>query len=279
MNRVTKTKAYSLAEMMIFMFLAVLVSGIAMDFYVKGTALTDETHKAVMVQQDIRAVVEYITRDMNGAYWVLNPEGGHEHNLVLIKYGSGTTRNRLALNLTSGDHFDYPFSRAGQSVSNKIDAYKVTYEYDESEKTVFRTEEQGIFIITSAATSSSLATEYSFEVNETAGLMNKHPLATNVKQFDLHYFGYESDVTDSRGALKQVWDIKYTQAASDEVKIAMTACILLRVMANYKEGMYQDGGKHKSPELTILTKIWSHTKLKDEMYKEYFSSVDWNLQF
>lgn len=261
------------------MSLAIIVSGIAMDFYVKGTSLTDETHKAVMVQQDIRAVVEYITRDMNGAYWVLKPPAGHEHNLVLIKYGSGNTRDRLALNLTSGDHFDYPFSRVGESVSNKIDAYKISYEFSENEQTVFRTEEKGTFIITSDPASSALATVYSFEPVATDGLMNKHPLATNVKQFDLHYFGYESAVTDARGALKEVWDIKYTEAASDEVKIGMTACILLRVMANYKEGMYQDGGKHQSPELTILTKIWSHTKLKDEMYKEYFSSVDWNLQF
>ena len=112
MNVFNPRKGFSLAEIMLFSALAILIAGVAMNFYIKGVGLTDETYKAVMVQQDVRAVVEYIVRDMNSGYWVLNPADGHEHNLVIIKFASANSENRLIKNLTSGEpHFDYPFSQ------------------------------------------------------------------------------------------------------------------------------------------------------------------------
>ena len=280
MNGFNSRKGYSLAEVMLFSALAILIAGVATNFYVKGVVLTDETQKAVMVQQDVRAVIEYIVRDMNSGYWVLNPDGGHEHNLVIIKFASPNTEKRLIENLAGGeDHFDYPFSRAGSTVVNKIDAYQVTYEYDENETTVYRTEEKGIFNIGTNANTSTYATEYFFEAESTDGLMDRHPLAKNVKQFDIFYFGYERMVTDARGALKEVWNLKYIEDASDEVKIGMTACLLLKVMANFNDGVYKDGGNHRTPDAHIVTRVWSNQRLRDEVYNEYFSSVDWNLQF
>jgi len=280
MSRLKFRRAFSWMEAMIFMALAILIGAVASELYVKGVSLSDETHKSVMIQQDIRAVVENITRDMNGAYWVLNSAKGYEHSLILIKYGSANTEERLGLNIASNEQrFDYPFSRSGEEIKNYIDAYKVTYEYEENEQLVYRTEEKGVFTIGSQANQSSVATEYSFAATDNEGLMDKQVIAENVKQFDLHYFGYETDPQDARGALKEVWDLKFTESASDDVKIGMTACILLRVMANFKEGLYKDGGNHRSPETAILTKIWSNSRLRDEMYKEYFSSTDWNFQF
>ncbi len=273
----------SLAEMLLFTGLAVLVSGVAVEFYVRGTGVTDATQKAILVQQDIRAVVEYFTRDMNATYWVLEPPSGDRaHNVCLVKFASANSTERLKENLLEpANRLDYPFFRDNQPVGNRIDAYLISYTYDENTHTVKRKEDKGLFIIATNSSAIAHAIDYTFEVHET---LSDRVLGKNVKQFDLDYFGYERSVNTSHlpGLLKNVFDLNEVETLSDAVKMGRTACILLKVRASYEEGVYSEKYKqrgHRAPETELVTKVWSNVRLRDEMYHEYWSSTDWNLQY
>ena len=278
-----KRKGVSLSEMLLFTGLAVLVSGVAVEMYIRGTGVTDSTQKAILIQQDIRAIVEYFTRDMNAAYWVLDTGAGkREHSVMFVKFASGNSTERLKENLLEpANRPDYPYFRGDGPVGNRLDAYLVTYEYDETKHTVNRKEDKGLFIIATNASAIGHAIDYTFEVHET---LSDRVLGTNVKQFDLFYFGYERSTNTSHlpGLLKSVWDLQEVAALSDGVKMGRTACILLKVKASYNEGVYSEKYKnrgHRPPETELVTKVWSNVKLRDEMYHEYWSSTDWNLQY
>ena len=169
--------------------------------------------------------------------------------------------------------------RQDSAVRNRLDAYLVTYRYDENEQTVSRKEEKGIFWIGTTSQNLSLAQEYGFESDST---VSERILGKNIKQFDIHYFGYERkwDSSALPGSLKKVWDLKQVENLPDSVKVGRTACILLHLKGLYDEGVYSESMKgrgHRAPETELVTKIWSYPRMRDEMYHEYFSSVDWNL--
>lgn len=277
-------RAVSLAEMLLFTGLSVVVGAMVIELYIRGTGMTDSTQKAILVQQDIRAIVEYLSRDMNAAYWVLDKGAGErEHGIMLVKYASANTTERLKENMLGSDNrYDYPFFRSDEAAANRLDAQLITYEYDENEETVSRKEEKGIFITSTSSDAIGYAVDYSFEVDE---VLSDRVLGKNVKQFDIDYFGYErsTDTADLPGLLKRVWDLEMVADMSDPVKIGMTACILLKIRARYEEGVYSENYANKrgyrSPETELVTKIWSMPRLRDEMYHEYFSSVDWNLLY
>lgn len=273
-------KGMSLAETLLFTALAILVGSVAVTVYTRGVSVTDETQKAILVQQDIRAIVEFITRDMNAAYMVWDTGADRNTSIRFLKYGSENTEKRIQYNIDFGLRDDYPFGRPGEQTENRIDSYMVSYTYNADEQTVIRHEEKGVFELKTESTFGAYVTEFAWNKDETT--MNNRVIAKLVKSFFVDYFGYERTPGSSNdgGVLKKIMDCDHLASYSDEVKVSHTACILLHVMANYDEGVYQrkDRG-HRAPELDFMTKIWSNPKIRDEMYHEYFSSMDWDTRY
>lgn len=269
----------SLAETLLFMGLACVVGIAAMGVYQRGQIVTDETQKAILIQQDVRAIVEMLSRDMNAAWMVWDVGADRAKKIRLVKYADENTEKRIQFNVVAQSRKDYPFSRSDEYVSNRTYSYLVTYTYDPNAETLTRREETGAFTQKTGSADRNRAVEFSWARETT--IMDDRVLGTNVKEFALSYFGYEGKPgpASGMGLLKKVADLTHLSMYGDEVKYSHTACLLLRIRSRFDEGVYAEGQGHKAPEAEMVTKIWSLPKLRDEMYREYFSSMDWDFRY
>jgi len=270
-------RGLTLLEVVVFTALGLMLGRMAMDLYTRSVAMSDATHRAVAVQQGVRAVVELLRRDMHETLVVGDTGETERHrHVVLYTFASAGPEARLTLNDVNGSRRDYPFWRGpGEAVTNKLDGRRVEYRWDLTTQQVRRTEQAGTIGFTADPNRGHLVTGTSFEGS---GPVQQRIIASNVKVFDLRYFGYERRRTEGPGALKRVQDLRHLDGFDASVRVAHTACLLLRVNAVFDEGLYAGGGR-QAPEAEILTKIWSNTRLRDEVYHQYFSSIDWDLRY
>jgi len=161
-----RRRGLSLAEVLLFTGLAILVGSFAVHIYTRSTIVTDETQKAILVQQDIRAIVEYVSRDMNAALMVWDTGSDREHSIRLVKFATENTANRIQYNVVSANRRDYPFARPDQAVENRLDAYLVTYTFSAADQVVRRHEEKGVFVQRTAAVR-GMATEFAWDKETT----------------------------------------------------------------------------------------------------------------
>ncbi len=269
---------WTLTEALLFSALAVLMGLFLMHMYRRGVTVTDETMKALGLQKDVRYLVELIQRDMASAFRVLRPEDGDpSRNLVLVKYASEGVDKRFELNAAGGElRKDFPFGRETEVVEIRVDAVRVSYSYDESKQQVTRSEDEGVFIFKGTDSNPLLATEYDFFRQNTR--MDNVVIASHVKEFEIRYFGYER-VPAAKGQLRAIADLEFCASMPEDYKFANTAVITLRLRSKYEEGVYEEGGRHHAPEFVFFGKFWSYPRMRDEIYREYFSSMDENLYY
>ena len=269
-----KRRGLTLIEVLIFTALGLMIGRVAVGLYTRGVTVSDETTRAISVQKDVRAIVELIRSDINRAF-LFGDQGDPARQIHLVLYAfveEDTATNRLALN---SSRRDYPFWRADSAVENKVKCERIQYKYDMAAQKVERLNQKGELVFKADDTKRHLATSFTFTGE---GDEKSKAIGTNIKSFDLRYFGYERSRDHGPGILKVVTDLQHLDGYSDEFKVSMTSCVLLRVRAAFLEGVYARSD-HNAPDTEILTKMWSNTKLRDEIYHEYFSTLDWDMRF
>ena len=267
-------RGLTLIEVLIFTALGLMIGRVAVGLYTRGVTVSDETTRAISVQQDVRAIVELMRSDTHRAF-LFGDKGDPERQIHLVLYAfveEDTASNRLALN---SSRRDYPFWRAENAVENKVKCEQIQYKYDMGSQKVERVSQKGELSFKADETKRHLATSFTFT---SEGEEISRVIGTNIKSFDIRYFGYERHRDHGPGILKLVTDLQHLDGYTEAFKVSMSSCLLIRVRAAFLEGVY-GRADHRAPDTEIVTKMWSNTKLRDEIYHEYFSTLDWDMRY
>ncbi len=202
-----------------------------------------------------------------------------------------------------GGRNPWPFFHTKNPTRWHLPVMQVTYEWDQGSRTVRRTAMPGDLWVEATQAGSVFVDKISFQggTAATTGPNAPRVMAENVDQFDLFPFGYNEyklDTTTQLGEVKPVSElpdlVSGAGASTTPVvagfgsgsagsggnagttdRIARTAMLLLHCKARFD---YQSE-KFRDPEVYLVTKIWSYTKLYEHMHFPYFSSVDDDLRF
>lgn len=232
----------------------------------KSGSIMDATTHTMDLQVGVRNLLENMIRDVGASQQIMDPGGQPDRTLMLVKPLDDDVAKRLTQNTDKA----FPFmSSAGPTTVQQMDALRVTYTWDATKRTVRRKEEQGIFRAESEPATPALLTRFSFQNPQ---VRSDRELATSVETMALAYIGYDQTpvAADATPILK---------AVGSGMGFEKTACIAVRINAQFDEGLYKGGTEHKMPKIEIVTKIWSIKRRSDEMYREYFSSTDEDLRW
>ncbi len=264
----------SLIETLVVMVIAIILLIIIYSFLTKSTQIADHSGKSIQLQQGARNLLENMVRDINAAHMWADAQ---PNTFTVLKYQFDKPEVVAAENVAKG-HITYPFYKDGSVTKARVPVFKCSYLWKKEQEVVLRKITKGVLVMATPAT--GLANEnilkysdYSFvEQQPVAGEPAAgRVVATNVKKFDLTYFGYD-DMAD--GLLKEASQVTALEA---ERKIARVAMVLVHFQALFDEGSYAD--KVRQPKIEVMTKIWSYKRINDHVYKEYFSSLDEDTRF
>lgn len=264
METTNRRRGATLIETILMTALGLGLMTVAYGLLKKSNATMDSTGHTIDLQVGVRNLLENMVRDMGACHQVLQPQGAPGQNLVLIKYATDEVQPRLDKNTDKA----FPFvSSAGPTTQQRMDALRVTYTWDPAKRTVKRKEESGEFLSESEAATFATLSKFTFNPVK---VESDRELATSVETLALTYVGYDAQT----GTLRKV--------GPGGLPFEKTACIAVRINAQFDDGLYAAGGPNTGrtlPKIEIFTKIWSMKRRSDETYKEYFSSTDEDLRW
>ncbi|MBI4872229.1 MAG: hypothetical protein HY814_11755 [Candidatus Riflebacteria bacterium] len=267
-------RGVSLIEAILFAVIALVLLIVIYRFLTTGMELADESSKAIALQQGARNLVENMVRDVNACHMFAE---AYEDRFTVLKYQYEDPKFAVAENVGRGN-LTWPFYTNDAVTVSRLPVFKCAYKFFPDKGTVMRKIRKGILVSKTPAAGGVgdnmlRLSEFSFE--DQGGPPGEpaegRVLARKVKKFKLAFFGYD-DLGD--GSLKEATQLT---ANSLERKIAKICMVVLNFQATFEEGLYKD--KLKSPEIELMTKIWSYKGINDHVYKEYFGSQDVDVRY
>ena len=179
--------------------------------------------------------------------------------------------------------------------------YRCIYTWDKAKMTITRTFEEGFLEERNHQKDPFHLSDLTFRAAGEDKKVKKE-LASDVKELKVKHLTYRqpkerrTEGVPGDGNLVDVEklepkDFNFESWPIDEktYKIQQTSCIAVHFKASFERGLYgkkpgassweNQGKDRKAPQIEIYTKIWSYARLKDEIHKEHFSSMDDDLRY
>lgn len=277
-----RNAAFTLVEAVVFVAIASMLVILAWNFLFSGVKIGRTAAEGLSLHQGLRNLVENLTRDVNAAYLIAEPNAGNPnpHSGLVVYLFQDTSLGDIAdgkvprLELDDNKGGVYPFAESTGATQQALPVYQVRYEYEVEKRIVRRRVLTGNLLLKSAddPRAHGRITGYEFVAAEPANKRRQirinQIMAREVEVFELYGFGFGDIYPDT--AIRQI--VPASEVSSDQVTL-----VALRLRAAYqREGEVK---KAEDSSQEILTQIYSYPKLYDYLYRPYFSSVDGDMRY
>ena len=149
-----RRRGLTLAEVSVAMLIGMVLALVCQTLVSRADRLFDATRRQIELSTDVRALVETMLRDVASAQQFLTAPADQ---LVLVRSADVAVGPRLAANAT----WSFPFAD-GASTTQRFPGVRVTYRVDRASHQVWRREEAGALVASTADAPARLA-QFAFE--------------------------------------------------------------------------------------------------------------------